>query len=258
MEKCCRDNNPQKIVTAPGCSPLSRMVESKTGKRPHLVSPCKAHKFSCDSDCPNFKSFGICSHIVAVAEVNQMLLDCFKKQKKIPNMSALAKAGMPTGRGRKGGEPPRKRNKCTPPETRVPFNPTTCSSANPPISTAYSHAATIAINPTTCSSANPHISTAYSHAATIANVSTRNTAGKVCNVIVTQTSLQNPAFKECPFKLHFISENISRCAGCKGQYPKPALPPNNLCIEHEEWRQITFPNSPSPSTILVMCITMLI
>ena len=149
----------------------------------------------------------------------------FQEAEKIPNMSALAKAGMPTGRGRKGGEPPRKRNKSTAPETRVPFNPTTCSSANPPISTAYSHAATIA------------------------NVSTRNTAGKVCNVIVTQTSLQNPAFKERPFKLHFISGNILRCAGCKGQYPKPALPPNNLCIQHEEWQQITFPNSPSPSMI---------
>ena len=33
-----------------------------------------------------------------------------------------------------------------------------------------------------------------------------------------------------PFKLHFISGNISRCDGCKGKYSKPALPPNNLSV----------------------------
>ena len=87
---------PHKIASAPGCSFLARMVESKSDKRPHLVTPGKGGKFACYSSCPNYKSFGLCSHTVAVAEVNGMLsayIDCYKKQKKIPNMSALAKPG---------------------------------------------------------------------------------------------------------------------------------------------------------------------
>ena len=107
-------STPHKIASAPGCSVLARMVESKSGKRPHLVNPGKGGKFACDGSCPNYKSVSLCSHTVAVAEVNGMLsayIDYFKKLKKIPNLSALAKTGMPTGRGRKGAEPPRKRHR---------------------------------------------------------------------------------------------------------------------------------------------------
>ena len=53
---------PQKIVPAPGCSVLARMVESKSGQRPHLVTPGKGGKFACDSSCAKYKSFGLCSH----------------------------------------------------------------------------------------------------------------------------------------------------------------------------------------------------
>ena len=101
------------------------MVESKSGNRPHLVTAGKGNKFSCDGDCANFKAFGICSHVVAVASINQMLpafLDMFQKQKKLPNLTSLAMAGMPRGRGHKGGKPPRKRNRVVS-EMRVPFNP---------------------------------------------------------------------------------------------------------------------------------------
>ncbi len=102
-------SNPQETASAPGCSPLSRMVESKSTASPHLVSPGKEGKFTGDGSCPNYKTFGVCFHTVAVAEVNWMLLgfiDNYKKQKKPPNM--------PTGRGRKGTEPPRKRRSGTP------------------------------------------------------------------------------------------------------------------------------------------------
>ena len=111
-----------KIAPAPGCSPLARMVESKPGKRPHLVTAGKGGKYFCNSDCANYKAFNICSHVVAAAENNHLLssfIDYFKR--KVPNLSSLAKAGMPTGRGRKGGEPPRKRKKAEDPETRIPF-----------------------------------------------------------------------------------------------------------------------------------------
>ena len=70
---------------------------------------------------------------MAVASVTDLLLaflDTFQKQKIVPNLTNLAMAGMPKGRGYKGGKPPRKRNK-TNPEIRVPFNSmTTCESMN--------------------------------------------------------------------------------------------------------------------------------
>ena len=92
--------NPCKMSFAPGCSLLARMVESTSGNKPHLVSPGKGGKFTCDSECPNYKSFATCSHVIAVAEVNCMLeefISQFQKLKKVPNLSALAKTGYPKG-----------------------------------------------------------------------------------------------------------------------------------------------------------------
>jgi hypothetical protein len=70
-----------------------------------LVVPCKGRKFKCDSDCANYKSTGICSHSLAVAEINKQLpvfLESFKKAKKRPKFTQLALHNMPAGRGRKG------------------------------------------------------------------------------------------------------------------------------------------------------------
>lgn len=55
------------IVNAPG-QPLE--PRSYGRKTPHMVTPQKGGNFSCDSSCPNWKSFGICSYSIAVAEVN--------------------------------------------------------------------------------------------------------------------------------------------------------------------------------------------
>ena len=87
---------------------------------------------------------------------------------------------------------------------------------------------------------------------TVTNMNTQNVSGSMCNVIVSQTTLEpsNQAdLEQRPFNLHFISGNISRCAGCKKKYFKPPKVPDDLCIQHEEWRQVTFPNSSSPSKI---------
>ena len=58
-------NSPHGMSPAPSQPEQARMVLSKSGKRPHLVVPCKSGQFKCDSDCLNFKSLGICSHCVA-------------------------------------------------------------------------------------------------------------------------------------------------------------------------------------------------
>ena len=231
--------DPKKIALAPGCSSLARMVASKTGTRPHLVLPGKGAKFMCDSECPNYKSFGICSHVVAVAEVNNMLpsfIEYFIKQRKVPNMSRLAKAGMPKGCGRKGSEPPRKKKKAVTSEARVSLQ-TSSSCSTPP--RASNRPDTMQ---DTC--------TARVHSSSYLS----SPSGLPFHPSAPPPLLQSPSTlhhnrsRERPFKLHFICGNISRCAGCKGKYTKPASPPHNLCVQHEEWRQMTYPNSASPST----------
>ena len=61
------------------------MVKSFSGKRPHLVIAKTNGQYSCDGDCGNSKSLGLCSHSVAAAEVNgdlHALLEWYIKAKK--------------------------------------------------------------------------------------------------------------------------------------------------------------------------------
>ena len=70
------------IALAPGQDPQARMVLSYSGKAPHMVTPKKGGGFSCDSSCPNWKALGVCSHSVAVAEINGQLAVSIFLQKK--------------------------------------------------------------------------------------------------------------------------------------------------------------------------------
>ena len=136
------------------------------------MTPGKGGKFACDNSCPNYKSFGLCSHTVAVADVNGMLsayIEYYKKQKKIPNLSALAKTGMPTGRGRKGTEPPRKRRRGDCIETRVPFNPTLEVDAELPRGSANSYPQNVPSTPAanqlcSCSQGSSFVSAPHGYA----------------------------------------------------------------------------------------------
>ena len=42
-----------------------------------------------------------------------------------------------------------------------------------------------------------------------------------------------------PFSVCFITGNISVCFGCKNKYPKSPKPPQDICIKHEQWREVT-------------------
>ena len=226
-------------------------------------------------------------------------IEYFKKQKKVPSLTALAKSGVPGGRGRKGGEPPRKRAKSAPVEERVPFSPlltdaplmnsavkeTSAASqvgtfmylGNPGVSQTSSESRAcfpsgqVYHYPTNSQAAfcmpnqfiesppTPHLQPSsqlplasppplIAFHPTVTNVNSPMVAGGDCSVMVSPSSMTTATPEQQPFKLHFVVGNISRCAGCKGRYNKPSLPPDNLCVQHEEWRQINFPNSPSPST----------
>ena len=99
------------IVSAPGFEGNAKYVLSYHGKKPHLVLPKKNGAFSCDGECPNWKSMGICAHCVAAAETCNKLSEFiawYKKSKKAPSLSKFAEATMPKGRGNKGNACSRK------------------------------------------------------------------------------------------------------------------------------------------------------
>ena len=107
-------SQPNSIVGAPGHGAESKMVMSRKGKRPHLVTCGKNGRYSCDSDCPSWKSLGICSHSVAVAHTNDSLqefCDYYRKSKRLPSITQLLLSGMPSGVGNKGNRVTRKRKK---------------------------------------------------------------------------------------------------------------------------------------------------
>jgi len=69
-----------------------------------------------------YKGFSICSHVIATAHVNGDLKSFLDNLNgvHVPNLSAIANRDMPSGTGRKGGVPKRKRNRKTLPiETRA-------------------------------------------------------------------------------------------------------------------------------------------
>jgi len=87
------------IVAAPGYPSDARMVASASGTRPHLVTKGIDQMYHCDA---NYKPLKICSHTVAVAEVNgelKQFIEVFTKKRRRPNLTKLALHGMPAGRG---------------------------------------------------------------------------------------------------------------------------------------------------------------
>ena len=78
--------------------------------------------FKCDGDSLNFKLLGMCSHSVAVAELNKQLKEfiaTFTKSKRKANFSQLAMHGMPSGHENKGSQDPRKRRQSQPTVERL-------------------------------------------------------------------------------------------------------------------------------------------
>ena len=197
-------------------------------------------------NCPNYKALAICSHVVAVAEINGQLSDflaAVKRRKPQPNVTRLVTTNMPKGRGRKGGVAPRSRRPQQLETTQIEMNtssgsgldiatPMTANDDTPltsnvgipmpsnvvsiPFCWKFIHSSALTLlksNPNwPMMGPNPafHYSpTGYSYTS--------------CG-----TSLYPP---RSPFVLCFISGNISVCYGCKNKYHKSAMKPlNDLCI----------------------------
>ena len=102
------------VLPAPGNDPKSKMVMSRSSPTPHFVRVISSGQYVCDKQCLQWSSSMICSHILVAAEVNGELLQFLQwyvQSNQEPNITKLANMGLPSGRGRKGGVPKRKRGK---------------------------------------------------------------------------------------------------------------------------------------------------
>ena len=100
------------VVAAPGSDHKAKMVTSRSGSLPHFVQVVSPGYYICDKNCLQWTSSQICSHTLAAAEINGELLlflRWYTNSDVQPNITQLAMASLPKGRGRKGGIPKRKR-----------------------------------------------------------------------------------------------------------------------------------------------------
>lgn len=90
--------NPQRFVENESAPASPYIVTSKSSKRGGLY-------YECSSNCISFAAYGLCSHVLAVAELDKKLEDFvmwYKKLKQSPaNVTALAEMDLPSSRGTK-------------------------------------------------------------------------------------------------------------------------------------------------------------
>ena len=112
------------MAPAPGHPPEARTVQSTSKTGFHLVTPGSNGKFNCD--CANYHSLSLCSHAVAVAEINGRLaqfVEWHRKSKKSTSFTKLLMKDVPKGYGRKGGKAPPRKKKVEPVMKRVKLTP---------------------------------------------------------------------------------------------------------------------------------------
>ena len=135
----------KQILSVPWTSDSkSRLVKSSSSPQPHLVTsdPSNDTIYRCDDKCPMYKGFSLCSHVIAAAEDNgdlKSFLDSISNS-CTPNLTAIAMNGMPSGSGRKGGVPKRKRGKSQPVQSRSVrqcLQPQSLASTKPTSSLSY-------------------------------------------------------------------------------------------------------------------------
>ena len=67
-------STPNAISGVPGVNPKDRYVLSRSGGQPHFLAGKSPSIYKCDERCMHFKSIEICSHTVAVANINSICL----------------------------------------------------------------------------------------------------------------------------------------------------------------------------------------
>ena len=205
-----------------------------------------------------------------VQQLDQFIAS-YHNVKKTPNLTKLATADMLKGRGRKG---PVRRKPCLPIEKRIELNPPADASESnvemevqisPLVPTVYQPTLSAPVTVTVGTSSSfsgvfsPCISTSYPPMPPFGPstspypppcppmFSTPYLSLQYMQPLSTPSSpysgLDPTNGGVYPFRVHFITGNISVCHGCKGNYDKKLVPPNNICLQHEEWNTFTLPGS---------------
>lgn len=214
------------IVPIPGSDSSSqdRMVASTSGTTPHIVQKQKKGGFKCDTQCPMYSSYKLCSHIVAVAEQQKLLkelVDILYKSKAEPNLTSLVMTGMPKSSGKKpGAKVPRKRSKSTKPQPttvvdRIPTTTNYCPAPAP---------------------SEPHYNYQYPYSTPCTPY-----AGPSCYGYGYGYYDHNPRLVSSPhpFTLKFITNRISKCQGCGYKFREGESviqPPYDLVVARLECR----------------------
>jgi hypothetical protein len=259
------------ITPSPGNDTTARMVLSSSSPVPHLVKRGSGGQYVCDSKCMSWTSSAICSHSLAVAEVNGSLLtflSWFNSSTVQPNITTLAMTGLPTGRGRKGGVP--RRSKSHAAVTREVSTP------RPVFLQTLGHGASnpgqglsqVAISPPTSSQQQHGVSDGGGQCGRPAGSQSVNLEARpfqatpvplnACNVSashhvfvtqhgrapVTSPTMQlsvTPQPNNNPFYVKFIQGNVRMCQGCKSTLrladSTVPPPPFDLAIGRSERRQ---------------------
>lgn len=226
------------ITAAPGKDKKARMVLSYISVVPHLVQSRSGGQYICDDSCLHWKSAKICSHTLAVAEVNHELpefLHWYSRAGITPNITAVGMQGLPRGSGRKGGRPKRQRKQQALPEPLLTVSPSqispgtfnTCTDSSGPISQSVSIEVAAPIIPS-ASACNP---TPVVGPPPLIPVSGPSTQPLVPNVN--------------PFYCKLLGGNIRVCRGCRGNLRTAdggiPPPPYDMIIARAE--RCTFRNS---------------
>ena len=212
------------ITPAPGSDPKARMVLSLTSDTPDFVKSKASGQYICDSACIRWTSANICSHTLAVAEANGELLkflQWYSAAGNAPNISTLAMQGLPSGRGRKGGQPKRKRTK----EPSVAETFDTVNKSPPPPPGQHQQSQGSGVN--VASGASSHI-----------------TVTLPPPPLIRMDSSSPPSPSEPPnvnpFYVKFITGNIRVCQGCKGSLKTTdnhvPTSPFDMAVAHAENR----------------------
>ncbi len=243
-------NNDNAITTAPGSDTSARMVLSYSSPVPHLVSKNTSGQYKCDSNCLNWVSSGLCSHSLAVAEMNGdvvTFLNWYKSSTEQPNITSVAMTGLPSGRGRKGGNPKRvrSRDKKKAPEMSIPRPVFQLSGNSPAVSSSESTATVNVVRPGGVTSqsvaAVPRPAASLHQSFPSAIVGQVNMGSSLCSHTTVGLNQVLPCQPNInPFYVKFIQGNIRMCQGCHstvrssdGSIPAP---PFDLVIARAERR----------------------
>ena len=231
----------------------SRTLTTEGGQPPHYITKKSEAQFICGGFCPRFTTNKICQHTVAASEnCGKLSKFCtwWKTHCKGPDIDSLAVAGLPKRAGQKGGKPKRghsrgKSKVCPSVTTDRVSNVTSYMGSSLPSSTTY-----MGFNfpeesdDNYAPSYNYHCDAPrynyhapnyiYESPSTGTNQSSSSNAhGSHVSISVASYS---PAGTQ-PYFLKMLTKNIKVCAGCRLGYSN-TLPPYDICIAHEETRQV--------------------